>query len=161
MKQRSILATRLQVETAERLREARVRSIYLEWCGVYGKEVDETRFPIFQLNFIMMETKADKRGQSMQLNEWCDCTDEEYIARSSEVAATEGFEEDIENSPDCEDEGEPIKMEVGDEERIVEPTKNVKSEELRLDTMRLQEAELRAIAGKLSKIDFTDIFLRI
>ena len=49
MKQRSILAPRLQVETAERLREARVRSIYLEWCGVYGKEVDETRFPIFSL----------------------------------------------------------------------------------------------------------------
>lgn len=83
MKQRSIFANRLRIETVESLRRARIRSIYFEWCGIYNKHVDETRFPTFASNFMTMEAYADKNGKSIQLNPWYDCTEEEFNAQNN------------------------------------------------------------------------------
>lgn len=59
-------------------REARVRSAYLEWCKEYGKDSDESRFQQFMKNFLDMEEFANEAGKEMSLNEYADCTEEEY-----------------------------------------------------------------------------------
>jgi hypothetical protein len=61
-------------------REARVRSAYLDWCKEYGKESDETRFQQFSSNYLEMEEFAKESGKEMALNEYADCTEEEYAA---------------------------------------------------------------------------------
>ena len=143
MKQRSLLATRLQMETAERLRETRVRSIYAEWCGVYGKKADEARFQIFRSNFILMESYADENGQTVQLNKWYDCTEEEYTAQTSEKPLIEEVDDRTEKTPDYGFE------QNGSFEGKLEPREKIESDESKLGKMRLQEAEQRAIEGKL------------
>ena len=60
--------------------EARVRSAYMEWCKDNGKEVDESRFPVFFDNFLVMEDFAKESGKPMTLNKYADCTEEEYKA---------------------------------------------------------------------------------
>jgi hypothetical protein len=62
---------------------ARIRSSYLEWCKLYKKEVDESWFPIFESNFISMETYANESRTKIRLNQFFDCTEEEYIERTS------------------------------------------------------------------------------
>ena len=64
-------------------REARVRSAYLGWCKEYGKENDEARYKQFESNYIAMEIYAADNGKEMQLNEYADCTEEEYVAAKS------------------------------------------------------------------------------
>ena len=59
-------------------REARVRSAYMDWCKEYGKDADETRFQQFSKNFLDMEEFAKEAGKEMSLNEYADCTEEEY-----------------------------------------------------------------------------------
>lgn len=59
-------------------REARVRSAYLGWCKEYRKQPDESRFPTFSSNFLEMEAFAKEAGKEMALNEYADCTEEEY-----------------------------------------------------------------------------------
>jgi hypothetical protein len=66
------------MESAEEKNNSRVRSIYLDWCRDYGKEVNEMRYPIFRSNFILMEAFAKESGKPIELNEWYDCTEEEY-----------------------------------------------------------------------------------
>jgi hypothetical protein len=61
-------------------REARVRSAYLDWCKEYGKESDEARFQQFSSNYLEMEEFAKESGKEMGLNEFADCTEEEYAA---------------------------------------------------------------------------------
>lgn len=61
-------------------REARVRSAYLEWCKEYGKESNEARFQQFSSNYLEMEEFAKESGKEMALNEYADCTEEEYAA---------------------------------------------------------------------------------
>jgi hypothetical protein len=60
-------------------REARVRSVYLEWCKEYGKEPDESRFPTFYNNLLMMESMAEQDGKALTLNKYADCTEDEYL----------------------------------------------------------------------------------
>lgn len=87
-------------------REARVRSAYMDWCKEYGKEVDEKRFQQFSSNFLVMEEYAKESGKEMSLNEYADCTEEEYAAILSgeEPAKVEvKVEVETEDTTDVED----------------------------------------------------------
>ena len=66
-----------EIDTSD-VREARVRSAYLDWCKEYGKTADESRFPTFSSNFLAMEEYAKENGREMVLNKYADCTEEEY-----------------------------------------------------------------------------------
>lgn len=66
-----------EIDTSD-VREARVRSAYLDWCKEYGKTADESRFPTFSSNFLAMEEYAQENGREMVLNKYADCTEEEY-----------------------------------------------------------------------------------
>ena len=67
------------MEAEEREIAARVHVKYVDWCEVYGKELDEARFRTFLSNFLAMEAHADETGQTMLLNQWYDCTREEHM----------------------------------------------------------------------------------
>lgn len=56
----------------------RVRSAYSNWCKMYNKEPDEGRFPKFKSNYLIMERMAMEQGREVTLNEFADCTPEEY-----------------------------------------------------------------------------------
>ena len=60
------------------VREARVRSAYMDWCKEYGRPIDEARFPTFSSNFLAMEEYSRENGREMVLNKYADCTEEEY-----------------------------------------------------------------------------------
>ena len=67
-----------ELDTGDLAREARVRSAYLDWCKENGKEADESRFPTFSANYLEMEEYAKESGKEMLLNDYADCTEEEY-----------------------------------------------------------------------------------
>jgi hypothetical protein len=67
-------------------REARVRASYMDWCKEFKKKQDEKRFQQFSANFLTMEDYANKSGEAMKLNEYADCTKEEYEALSKYTA---------------------------------------------------------------------------
>jgi hypothetical protein len=73
----------------------RVRAAYSSWCKMYNKEPDEGRFPKFKGNYLIMERMAIEQGREVSLNEFADCTPEEYRKahhtpkRDSNVAETE------------------------------------------------------------------------
>jgi hypothetical protein len=56
----------------------RVRAAYSNWCRTYKKEPDEGRFPKFKSNYIIMEKLANDQGREVTLNEFADCTPDEY-----------------------------------------------------------------------------------
>mmetsp|Transcript_36350 Transcript_36350/g.87761 ORF Transcript_36350/g.87761 Transcript_36350/m.87761 type:complete len:1773 (-) Transcript_36350:3283-8601(-) len=56
----------------------RVRSAYSNWCREYNKETDESRFPRFKTNYLKMEQMAWEQGNEITLNEFADCSPEEY-----------------------------------------------------------------------------------
>lgn len=76
-------------------REARVRSAYIDWCKEYGKEQDEARFQQFSANFLDMEEYAKETGKEMALNEYADCTEEEYAALAQGMDAVKEAESAI------------------------------------------------------------------
>lgn len=61
-------------------REARIRDSYLKWCKEYGKKPDESRYPTFSNNFLLMEQYATETNKEMNLNLYADCTKDEYEA---------------------------------------------------------------------------------
>ena len=63
---------------------ANVRSIYLEWCKLYDKEIDESRFHTFKSNFLMMESHAMEHGKTLELSQWYDCTEQECKEKINE-----------------------------------------------------------------------------
>ena len=67
-----------EIESDNLAREARLRSAYMDWCKEYGKESDETRFKQFSKNYLTMEEYAQQSGKELLLNEFADCTEEEY-----------------------------------------------------------------------------------
>ena len=81
-------------------REARVRSAYLDWCKEYKKEPDEARFQQFSINFLDMEEFAKESGKEMILNEYADCTEEEYTALMEGEAAVKEAESAIQAADD-------------------------------------------------------------
>jgi hypothetical protein len=70
-------------------REARVRAAYMDWCKEQGKEVEEARFATFSVNYLAMEEYAKENNVEMKLNEYADCTEEEYIALTTGGGAAE------------------------------------------------------------------------
>lgn len=70
------------------VREARVRSAYMDWCKSYDKSVDESRFPTFSSNFLAMEEYSRENGREMVLNKYADCTEEEYRELTAPAAPT-------------------------------------------------------------------------
>jgi len=80
------------IDTSD-VREARVRSAYMDWCKEYGKTVDETRFPTFSSNFLAMEEYSRENGREMVLNKYADCTEEEYRILTEERAPAPVIEE--------------------------------------------------------------------
>ena len=75
-----------EIDTSD-VREARVRSAYMDWCKEYGKESDESRFATFSSNYLAMEEYARENGREMILNKYADCSEEEYIALTSGAPA--------------------------------------------------------------------------
>jgi hypothetical protein len=61
-------------------REARIREAYLNWCKEFGKRPDESRFPDFSNNFLLMEQYSKETAKEMTLNQYADFTKEEYEA---------------------------------------------------------------------------------
>ena len=72
-----------ELDTENIAREARVRDAYLKWCRQYNKEPDESRFPTFSNNFLMLEQYAKESAKEMTLNQYADFTKEEYEAMQS------------------------------------------------------------------------------
>lgn len=87
-------------------REARVRSVYLDWCKQFGKEPDESRFPQFSSNFLEMEEFNKESGKEMLLNEYADFTEEEF--------------EKMMNAPETEEEVEVTASEEDAEAKVAE-----------------------------------------
>ena len=71
-----------EIDTSD-VREARVRSAYMDWCKEYGREGNESKFQTFQSNFLAMEEYAKENGREMVLNKYADCTEEEYRVLTS------------------------------------------------------------------------------
>ena len=145
-----LLISRLNMEKAEKLTHARVYEIYLEWCGVYEKQVDQSRFNLFKSNFLSMEALADERGTSMQLSKWYDCTEEEYLVQSGKETATEVLVDDDE----FEDEvyADVIDADVTQAEHgIIEETVEDVNLSHETELRRSHETELRRkqMAGKI------------
>jgi hypothetical protein len=75
-----INASRPEMEAMAKGRKEKIRSIYEDWCAIYGKEVEESRFLIFLTNFLMLHSHNMESGEeSIELNEWFDCTEEHYM----------------------------------------------------------------------------------
>jgi hypothetical protein len=71
---------------------SRIRIAYDNWCKEYGKISDESRFRIFSSNFLELEEKSKTFGTPFYLNEYADCTEEQYLSllrvANSEVDST-------------------------------------------------------------------------
>jgi colicin import membrane protein len=72
-----------ELDTENIAREARIRDAYLKWCKQYNKDPDESRFPTFSNNFLMLEQYAKESAKEMTLNQYADFTKEEYEAMQS------------------------------------------------------------------------------
>eukprot|EP00523_Entomoneis_sp_CCMP467_P000326 CAMPEP_0168746372 /NCGR_PEP_ID=MMETSP0724-20121128/15114_1 /TAXON_ID=265536 /ORGANISM="Amphiprora sp., Strain CCMP467" /LENGTH=952 /DNA_ID=CAMNT_0008794143 /DNA_START=161 /DNA_END=3019 /DNA_ORIENTATION=- len=70
-------------------REARAREAYLGWCKKFNKQEDEARYPTFVENFLSMEKFAQETGKEMNLNEYADCTEAEFLAIQKEKKKSE------------------------------------------------------------------------
>ena len=74
--------------------DAAARYTYEEWCKQYGKDIDESRYATFKENYeaitvmnVASKKKAREEGDEnpslLALNEYADCTAEEYEAAMS------------------------------------------------------------------------------
>jgi hypothetical protein len=62
---------------------------YQEWCHNYNKEPDRIRFATFSSNYMAMRESAQNSGKELRLNEYADCTAEEYSRITSRQKAAE------------------------------------------------------------------------
>ena len=66
------------------------RVAYQEWCQENNKIPDyATKFPIFEQNFLIMEAYCKDNGMQMKLNEFADCSEEEYLAITAAASSVE------------------------------------------------------------------------
>ena len=56
-----------------------IRRIYSDWCKEYGKGPDESRYPTFSTNFLALAQYCSNTGTEIDLNEYADRTQEEYL----------------------------------------------------------------------------------
>jgi hypothetical protein len=59
-----------------------IRRIYSDWCKQYEKEPDESRYPTFSTNFLALAQHCSNTGTEITLNEYADCTQDEYLELS-------------------------------------------------------------------------------
>ena len=136
-----------ELETENLAREARVRSAYLEWCKEAGKTADESRFPQFSSNYLAMEEFSTKAGKEMVLNEYADCTEEEYASLTSK--------------PKAEKKAAPAKVEKkaapAKVEKKAAPAKAVKKEEpkaeVKVEKKEDPKAEVKVEKKEEPKVD--------
>ena len=64
IKQRSLLASRLELQTAERERMARVHALYLDWCRIFSKEPNDSLFATFASNYIKQENAKAREDKA-------------------------------------------------------------------------------------------------
>ena len=56
-----------------------IRRIYSDWCKQYGKAPDKSRYPNFSTNFLALALYCSNSGTEIDLNEYADCTQGEYL----------------------------------------------------------------------------------
>jgi hypothetical protein len=66
--------------------EAIIRSQYSNWLQKFGKLPDESRYVAFRNNFIAVEEYGVKYGKFYMLNEFADCTEQEFYRKKQGVA---------------------------------------------------------------------------
>ena len=135
-------------------REARIRSAYLDWCKEYGKEPIESRFVQFSSNFLEMEEYANENGKEMLLNEYADCTEEEYVKLMNgeavtveETPAPAAVVEEKEDEADAEAEAAAKAEEEAKAKAAAEAEAAAKAEE-EAKAKAAAEAEAKAAAAK-------------
>ena len=62
--------------------EALIRSEYIAWVQQFGKSADEARYQIFKKNYMIQAEYANQTGKTFRLNEYADCTEEEFAQMS-------------------------------------------------------------------------------
>ena len=67
----------------------RVKDIYYQYCNVYSKDIEESRFQIFLPNYLYKEAQAKESGKPLEMNKWYDCTEEESKVGIQAEAAEE------------------------------------------------------------------------
>jgi pyruvate/2-oxoglutarate dehydrogenase complex dihydrolipoamide acyltransferase (E2) component len=80
---------RFQFDQVGKEEADRVKDIYYQYCNVYSKDIEESRFQIFLPNFLRKEAQAKESGKPLEMNKWYDCTDEEYKVGMQAEAAEE------------------------------------------------------------------------
>jgi hypothetical protein len=66
-------------------RERKLQAFYEEcpgaydgWCAHFGNEADSMRFEAFSNNYVAMRIFSERTGKDLELNQYADCTKEEY-----------------------------------------------------------------------------------
>ena len=80
---------RFQFDQVGKEEADRVKDIYYQYCNVYSKDIEESRFQIFLPNFLRKEAQAKESGKPLEMNKWYDCTEEEYLVGIQAEAAEE------------------------------------------------------------------------
>merc|ERR1712071_678990 len=117
-----------------------------DWCKEFKKEVDEERFAVFSENFLVMEQYAKENGKDMVLNEYADCTQEEYTAKMSPSPPT------VEEVKAPETVAEPEPEPDTEAETQVDEIQEEKAEEITLDEPAIEKAEKPAKISRAQQI---------
>ena len=80
---------RFQFDQVGKEEADRVKDIYYQYCNVYSKDIEESRFQIFLPNFLRKEAQAKESGKPLEMNKWYDCTEEESKVGIQAEAAEE------------------------------------------------------------------------
>lgn len=136
--------------------DSRIRYAYDNWCKEYGKISDESRYLIFSTNFLDMEEKSKKFGTPFYLNEYADCTQEEYLS-SLRVADSEidsRFHEDIEQIPEVVENIDVTSTSLTDNETVDADQEDIKTQ--KKDTQSIQNFVLEDLeAEEVNKTEST------
>lgn len=132
-------------------REARIRSAYLDWCKEYSKEPDEARYRVFAENYLIMEKYASDTGKEMQLNQYADCTAEEYKALQGKTKPTTEKEAPKTSSKDAGKEDPRVAEARAKFEQIEAEEKRAAAAKRADEEIRKRREELRAWQEKSSE----------
>ena len=76
-----VLDEKAGLTTPDDVGESAIREAYENWCRMYGRQEDESRYQVFQTNYLKMQEYAQKTGKPMRLTSFADLTKEEYDAQ--------------------------------------------------------------------------------
>eukprot|EP00527_Entomoneis_sp_CCMP2396_P007706 CAMPEP_0198142566 /NCGR_PEP_ID=MMETSP1443-20131203/5330_1 /TAXON_ID=186043 /ORGANISM="Entomoneis sp., Strain CCMP2396" /LENGTH=891 /DNA_ID=CAMNT_0043805611 /DNA_START=110 /DNA_END=2785 /DNA_ORIENTATION=+ len=143
-----------ELETDNIAREARAREAYLGWCKESKKEPDEARYPAFVENFLTMEKFAQESGKEMNLNEYADCTEEEFKAMKEKKSAPKAAPKPVAKKtqrkvePKMDVEALRKQRKEAEEKRSVDMEEAIKKQSIVKEKMAKEQAEARAEAAK-------------